>query len=290
MVARGDLGLEMPLERVPRAQKEITRRARCRQAGDRRDAGARVDDDRARPTRAEVNDAANAVDDGVDAIMLAGETAVGAHAVRAVQTLDAIIRDAETRAAAQPSPSVDRRCRARRSRAGALRGRGHARRPRRRAGDRRRHARRDARRARCRRCGRARRSSRRPSATRSRGGSTLYWGVVPLVHADRRERRRGRHADRRSSSSTRGLVAAGGTVVFVSISPDLTPPRRQLPQDSATLMPDIRYTTIAAVVLAVRARGRGRRASRTPSSIACSTRSTSSAPRTARRCTRARGS
>ena len=79
MVARGDLGLEMPLERVPRAQKEITRRGPPRrQAGDRRDAGARVDDDEARPTRAEVNDAANAVDDGVDAIMLAGETAAGA--------------------------------------------------------------------------------------------------------------------------------------------------------------------------------------------------------------------
>src|SRR5262249_2372581 len=50
----------------------------------------------ARPTRAEASDAANAVDDGVDAIMLAGETAVGRFPVRAVQTLDAIIRDAET--------------------------------------------------------------------------------------------------------------------------------------------------------------------------------------------------
>jgi pyruvate kinase len=49
-----------------------------------------------RPTRAEVSDAANAVDDGVDAIMLAGETAVGAHPVKTVQTLDAVIRDAET--------------------------------------------------------------------------------------------------------------------------------------------------------------------------------------------------
>jgi pyruvate kinase len=96
MVARGDLGLEMPLERVPRAQKEITRKARL-QAIPVIVATQVLESMTAepRPTRAEVNDAANAVADGVDAIMLAGETAVGAYPARAVQTLDAIIRDAE---------------------------------------------------------------------------------------------------------------------------------------------------------------------------------------------------
>jgi len=96
MVARGDLGLELPLERVPRIQKEITRRARAREVpvivATQVFESMRTE---LRPTRAEVSDAANAVDDGVDAIMLAGETAAGAHPVRTVQTLDLVIRDAE---------------------------------------------------------------------------------------------------------------------------------------------------------------------------------------------------
>jgi len=96
MVARGDLGLEMPLERVPRLQKEITRRARA--LGRPVIVATQVLESmrkEPRPTRAEVSDAANAVDDGVDAIMLAGETASGAFPVESVQTLDAIIREAE---------------------------------------------------------------------------------------------------------------------------------------------------------------------------------------------------
>ncbi len=96
MVARGDLGLEMPLEQVPRVQKEVIRRARA--------AGRpvivatqvlesmRVDP---RPTRAEVSDAANAVAEGADAIMLAGETAIGAWPAKTVQTLATIMLEAE---------------------------------------------------------------------------------------------------------------------------------------------------------------------------------------------------
>jgi pyruvate kinase len=96
MVARGDLGLELPLERVPRVQKEITRKARAR--GIPVIVATQVLESmrtEPRPTRAEVSDAANAVDDGVDAIMLAGETAAGKFPVKAVQTLDLVIRDAE---------------------------------------------------------------------------------------------------------------------------------------------------------------------------------------------------
>ena len=79
-----------------------------------------------RPTRAEVSDAANAVDTGVDAIMLAGETAVGRYPIKAVQTLDAIIRDAETMPA-ERAACARRVARARRARPRDLRGRGHAR-------------------------------------------------------------------------------------------------------------------------------------------------------------------
>ena len=96
MVARGDLGLEVPLERVPRVQKQTTSDARA--LGIPVIVATQVLESmrtELRPTRAEVSDAANAVGDGVDAIMLAGETAIGAHPVRVVETLDRIIREAE---------------------------------------------------------------------------------------------------------------------------------------------------------------------------------------------------
>ena len=102
MVARGDLGLEIPLEHVPRVQKHLTRRARCHGVpvivATQVLETMRVEP---RPTRAEVSDAANAVDDGVDAIMLTGETADGNFPVESVETLDAVIRDAESNA---PTP------------------------------------------------------------------------------------------------------------------------------------------------------------------------------------------
>jgi pyruvate kinase len=105
MVARGDLGLECPLEEVPRIQKEIIQQARGR--GIPVIVATQVLESmrtEPRPTRAEVSDAATAVDQGADAIMLAGETAAGAYPVRAVQTLDAIIRDAESPGAMSALP------------------------------------------------------------------------------------------------------------------------------------------------------------------------------------------
>ena len=97
MVARGDLGLEIPLERVPRVQKEILRKARAR--GVPVIVATQVLESmrtEPRPTRAEASDAAGAVDGGADAIMLSGETATGLYPVRSVEVLDAIIRDAES--------------------------------------------------------------------------------------------------------------------------------------------------------------------------------------------------
>ena len=108
MVARGDLGLEMPLEQVPRVQKEIIRRARA--AGRPVIVATQVLESmrvEARPTRAEVSDAANAVGEGADAIMLAGETAVGAWPARTVQTLARIMLEAELTPSELVAPVVD---------------------------------------------------------------------------------------------------------------------------------------------------------------------------------------
>jgi pyruvate kinase len=218
MVARGDLGLEMPLEAVPGAQKEITRRARehmipvilATQVLESMTTAAR-------PTRAEVSDAANAVEDGVDAIMLAAETAIGAFPARAVQTLDAVIRKAEASPWHDPPVSFANRAQdhtegiceaavtlARRGAAQAIvavtRGGKTARRL----------------------------SALRPQApilaTTDRGETArrlaVYWGVEPVCTDI------GEDVDAAGTLIgqelvARGLVSSGTTVVLVSIHPDL---------------------------------------------------------------------
>jgi len=215
MVARGDLGLEMPLEQLPRVQKEIIRSARAfgrpvivaTQVLE----SMRVDP---RPTRAEVSDAANAVIEGVDAIMLAGETAVGQHPVRTVQTLSAIVQDAESIPITErPLPVVDptgsRHGRALCEAAVTLARAGQA----------------DAIIAVTREGKTARLlSSLRPTAPiyaataseRVAGTLALFWGVSPMIT----ELRDSEHLER--FILERRLIKSGSVVVFINVSPELT--------------------------------------------------------------------
>jgi pyruvate kinase len=166
-----------------------------------------------RPTRAEVSDAAKAVDEGVDAIMLTGETAAGAYPVEAVETLDLVIRDAESiPPAARYVPEIDPagllHSRALCESAVTLASTGHA----------------DAIVALTREGKTARLlSALRPSAPifaatgRESVASalTMFWGVTPILTPERDIERL------EALIISRGLIAAGAVVVFISVQPDL---------------------------------------------------------------------
>jgi len=109
MVARGDLGVELPLEQVPLVQKRAVTLARL--VGKPVIVATQMLDSMismTRPTRAEASDVANAVLDGADALMLSGETSVGAHPDHVVRTMARIITQVETEAMDQLPELQDR--------------------------------------------------------------------------------------------------------------------------------------------------------------------------------------
>lgn len=99
MIARGDLGVEMPVEKVPMIQKEIIRK--CMHRAKPVIVATQMMEsmmDRVKPNRSEITDVANAVLEGADAVMLSGETAAGKFPVLVVETMSKIIKEIETTA------------------------------------------------------------------------------------------------------------------------------------------------------------------------------------------------
>jgi pyruvate kinase len=112
MVARGDLGVELPLEQVPLVQKRAVQL--CREQAKPVIVATQMLDsmmENARPTRAEASDVANAVLDGADAVMLSGETSVGKYPIVTEQTMARIVRTTEAGDFAVPRLQHDPRTR-----------------------------------------------------------------------------------------------------------------------------------------------------------------------------------